>query len=51
VTGKLQWLLFAALLVGLWIMLIAIAIWPARTEQQRRLRHALMHGLAGDDGP
>jgi hypothetical protein len=45
----LQPMLLALLLVGLALMVIAIAIWPARTEQQRRLREALMHGLAGDD--
>jgi hypothetical protein len=30
---------------------MAVAIWPARTEQQRRLREALSYGSAGDDWP
>jgi hypothetical protein len=33
------------------LAVVAVAIWPARTEQRRRLRQALMHGLVGDDWP
>jgi sensor domain CHASE-containing protein len=38
----------AVLLIVL-LVVMAVAIWPARTERQRRLRQALMHGLAGED--
>jgi hypothetical protein len=41
------WLVPIVLAIGIWI--VALAVWPARSERHRRLLEVLMHPFAGDD--